>query len=47
MDDFSRFIVGHSLSESPSSDVATATLKAAIARHGKPESVRTDRGRTR
>ncbi|MBI2373011.1 MAG: transposase, partial [Deltaproteobacteria bacterium] len=35
LDDFSRFIVGHSLSESPSSDVAAATLKAAIARHGK------------
>jgi transposase InsO family protein len=44
MDDFSRFVVGHALSDAPSSAVATATLKAAIARHGKPEAVRTDRG---
>jgi RNA-directed DNA polymerase len=44
LDDFSRFIVGHALADSPSSTVATETLKAAIARHGKPEAVRTDRG---
>lgn len=44
LDDFSRFIVGHALSNSPSSAVATETLKAAIGRHGKPEAVRTDRG---
>jgi len=44
LDDFSRFVVGHALSDSPSSAVATETLKAAIARHGKPEAVRTDRG---
>jgi transposase InsO family protein len=44
LDDFSRFIVGHSLSDTASSAVATETLRHAIARHGKPEAVRTDRG---
>jgi len=44
LDDFSRFVVGHALADSPSSEVATDTLEAAIARHGKPEAVRTDRG---
>ena len=44
LDDFSRFVVGHALSDTPSSAVATETLQAAIARHGKPEAVRTDRG---
>lgn len=44
LDDFSRFVVGHALADSPSSSVATETLKLAIARHGKPEAVRTDRG---
>jgi len=44
LDDFSRYAVGHALSESPSSAVATTTFRAAMARHGKPEAVRTDRG---
>lgn len=44
LDDFSRFVVAHALLDSPSSDAATETMKSAIARHGKPESVRTDRG---
>ena len=44
LDDFSRFVVGHVLAESCSSEVATSTLRQAIARHGKPEAVRTDRG---
>jgi len=44
LDDFSRFIVGHALTDSPSSAVVTATFRAAMARHGKPEAVRTDRG---
>jgi transposase InsO family protein len=44
LDDFSRYVVGHALAESPSSQVATETLRAAIARHGKPEAIRTDRG---
>lgn len=44
LDDFSRYVVGHAVSESPSSQVATETMRLAIARHGKPEKVRTDRG---
>jgi putative transposase len=44
LDDFSRYVVGHALADSPSSQVATATLGLAIARHGKPEAIRTDRG---
>lgn len=44
LDDFSRYVVGHALADSPSSAVATETMKQAIARHGKPEAVRTDRG---
>lgn len=44
LDDFSRYIVGHALCDSPTSEMATKTLMAAIARHGKPEAVRTDRG---
>ncbi|MGO9836488.1 MAG: DDE-type integrase/transposase/recombinase [Polyangiaceae bacterium] len=44
LDDHSRFIVGHALTDSPSSAVVTATFRAAMARHGKPEAVRTDRG---
>lgn len=44
LDDFSRYVVGHTLAESPSSVVATGVLRQAIARHGKPEAVRTDRG---
>jgi transposase InsO family protein/transposase-like protein len=44
LDDFSRYITGHCLSESPTGEMAIATLKAAIARHGKPEALRTDRG---
>lgn len=44
LDDFSRFVVGHAVGESPSSELAVRALAAAIARHGKPEAVRTDRG---
>jgi transposase InsO family protein len=44
LDDFSRFVVGHAVSDAPSSAVATATFRSAMARHGKPEAVRTDRG---
>jgi putative transposase len=43
-DDFSRFVVGHVLVSEKSSEVATALLLSAMARHGKPEAVRTDRG---
>jgi putative transposase len=44
LDDFSRYIVGQALADACSSAVATETMKQAIARHGKPEAVRTDRG---
>lgn len=44
LDDFSRYITGHCLSESPTGEMAIESLKAAIHRHGKPESLRTDRG---
>ena len=43
-DDFSRFVVGHRLVSEKSSKVATGVLLTAMARHGKPEAVRTDRG---
>lgn len=44
LDDFSRFVVGYSVTEELTSELATATLQAAIAKHGKPERVLTDRG---
>ena len=44
LDDFSRFCVGHAVAGSQRSAVATSTLRAAMAHHGKPERVRTDRG---
>jgi putative transposase len=44
LDDFSRYAVGYALCNSPSSSVAVETFRAAMARHGKPESMRTDRG---
>ena len=44
VDDFSRYAVGHTLASSPSSTVATKVLREAMARHGKPDKVRTDRG---
>jgi len=44
LDDFSRFVVGHGLFDSPSGAGAIETLRLAIARHGKPEAIRTDRG---
>ena len=43
LDDFSRYVVGHTLCDSPCSSVAVTVLRQAIARHGKPEAVRTDR----
>jgi len=44
IDDFSRFIVGHRLSETITSEDAVACLERAVATHGKPERVLTDRG---
>lgn len=43
-DDFSRFLVGHCLAQGPTNEVAIATMREAIRRHGKPERVFTDRG---
>lgn len=43
-DDFSRFVVGHVLADSPEAEGAVELLRGAIARHGRPEAVRTDRG---
>jgi transposase InsO family protein len=44
LDDFSRFIPGYRLSEQVTSEEAVAALSEAIALHGKPERVLTDRG---
>lgn len=44
LDDFSRFAVGHGLFDAPEGDAASELLRLAIARHGVPEAVRTDRG---
>jgi transposase InsO family protein len=44
LDDYSRYLVGAALCEAPSSEAVVNVLKRAIARHGKPESVYTDRG---
>jgi putative transposase len=43
-DDFSRYVVGHELADSASAAVVMRVLEAAIARHGLPEAIRTDRG---
>ena len=44
LDDFSRFCVGYRLCDGPSAEAMVETMREAIARHGKPEAVRTDRG---
>lgn len=44
LDDFSRYVVAHRLCDSPSAEVTLELLRHAIARHGKPEGLRTDRG---
>jgi RNA-directed DNA polymerase len=44
LDDFSRYCVAHALTDSPCSATAIETLRQGIARHGKPETIRTDRG---
>jgi putative transposase len=44
LDDFSRYVVGHALTDHASSEVAIEVVQRAIARHGKPEALRTDRG---
>jgi transposase InsO family protein len=44
LDDFSRFVVGWGVFESPTGEKMVEVLRAAIGKHGKPESVFTDRG---
>lgn len=44
IDDFSRYVVGHTLGDDSDGNVVIKVLELAIARHGKPEGVRTDRG---
>ena len=44
LDDFSRYVPAYALADAPTSEMARETLQLAIARHGKPEAVRTDRG---
>ena len=44
LDDFSRFIVGHRLSTEITSEEAVATMEQAVAEHGKPDRMLTDRG---
>jgi transposase InsO family protein len=45
IDDYSRFVVGHGLFRDATTERALTVLKGAIARHGKPERVLSDRGR--
>jgi RNA-directed DNA polymerase len=43
-DDFSRFVVGYRTAAEASAEVVIAVLSEAIARYGKPETIRSDRG---
>jgi len=43
-DDHSRFVVAHELMQEPTSEAVVEVLRRAIARHGKPETLYTDRG---
>lgn len=45
LDDYSRFVVGYGLFQEMTVERALSVLREAIARHGKPERVLTDRGR--
>lgn len=44
LDDFSRFCVGHVLGDRATAEVAIGAVCESMARHGRPEAVRTDRG---
>jgi len=44
LDDFSRYVVGHICCDSAEAESAVTLLRRCMARHGKPEGVRTDRG---
>lgn len=44
IDDFSRFVVGHRVTDELTADEAVATVEDAIKKHGKPGRLLTDRG---
>jgi len=44
LDDYSRFVVGHAVTDAERADVVLATFEDAVQRYGKPEAVMTDRG---
>lgn len=44
VDDFSRFIPGYALWDEDRAEAVLETFESAVARHGKPESVMSDRG---
>ena len=44
LDDYSRFCVGHAVTDKATADLAIATVNQAIQRHGRPERILSDRG---
>lgn len=44
IDDHSRFVVGHAVDDAERADMVIRTFEEAVARHGKPERVMSDRG---
>ena len=44
LDDHSRFAVGHGVDDADRADLVIRTFEDAVARHGKPERVMSDRG---
>ena len=44
IDDFSRFVVGHGVDDAERADMVLDTFEAAVARHGRPEMVLSDKG---
>jgi len=44
LDDYSRFVVGHGVSDAERADVAVTAFEEAVQRYGKPETIMTDRG---
>jgi putative transposase len=44
LDDYSRFCVGHAVTETATAELAIATVETAIQRYGRPERILSDRG---
>ena len=44
LDDFSRFVTGFALTQDPTAELAIATAREAMQRHGRPERMLSDRG---